>query len=389
MDDNLVNTLIHELSNSRYLSKNPHKKEVFSRWLTRIDYPMILNVESNSVFFIEAMNWDNQDENGFEFNLKAFIHDLAGECVNYEIMSQSWRLFSVITYLLVQGRRVQATSLMDSCFRLAIINYAFDGDLENCQSGLNLLWQVPGNGNYTASLEEYYNELSLVLKCDECLKQDKEHKNKYPCYDVLHYTPQTIFSHFLQYWFSEKTLFYVKDLNTIRDSYFLNSKKQSWKGMIEIDKDKKKYCFNDNYPVFSKGCLRKSKTLEEITKIRNVLAHGNFKEPKDPDGKIYNESMALIDERICSSFRLLFDYLLFLTKDAYVEHDGKIITGRHLFFAFHELDNYEDKSVSIFQDPSIVKTYSFAKHQRCENKPLIKYNRFETPPRTVAWTFNG
>ena len=375
MDKTIVRELRKKLGESRYIANNQKMEELFERLPDFIDYPVTINIASNSVFFFEELNWNNQDENSLEYKLKTFINALAKEGTNREIMSQSWRLFSVITYLLFQGRRVQATSLMDSCYRLSIINYASDGVLENCQLGLNLLWQEPGQGKNDTSIENYYYELSSKLKCSDCIERDKEHTFKFPCYHILEKTDKTIFSHFLRSWFllSVDSKWRGKDLRAIRDKFFRKGKQPTeWKGIIDKGRKNETYYLVDNYPVYDgRSYFFDNRFRASITDIRNVLAHGNFKEPEDI---IYNDNLKLIDERICNSYFLLLDFLLFLTKDAFVKNREKIVTGKHLFLAFHELDNYEDEGVSIFQDLSILRTYCFAKHQQCQKKPLVKDN---------------
>ena len=109
-----------------------------------IERASIRNINSNSIFLIGKLDWDNNlsDEHPLMSCLSSFVNNMCSAQNAYAglFLKQAWKLFSVCVYATIDERLVQAASLIDSCISLACINYCTNGDIHSCQEGLKLLF---------------------------------------------------------------------------------------------------------------------------------------------------------------------------------------------------------------------------------------------------------
>ena len=312
-----------------------------------IEKNSLRNINSNSIFLIGKLDWDNKSQNDYPL-LSCLSNFVNKTCTSQNahaglILKQAWQLFSICVFSTIDERLVQAASLIESCIRLACINYCTNGNILSCNKGLKLLFfqKIRETKSYGEkdNLDSIFEKLSL--HCKNCSSFDLS-QDVYPCYDVLHA---------------------ILGKESLLRPFFISTKNRDVKSCYWV-RGKKTWCLNDcdlkpfslnNNLGFPKP-LREEE-FEKIKKTRDALAHGNFKMPNEEvesSNNIYNNGETII-QRVCDMLIIAYIFLYRLTFDMFLEKQTSsgttILVGKELIkyscgisiYLDSEIKNYPSK----------------------------------------------
>lgn len=314
-----------------------------------IEIKSLHNINSNSIFLIGKLDWNNNDENKPLMScLSDFVNSICTDSTAYagSILQQAWKLFSICVFTTIDERFVQSASLIESCLRLACINYCTNGDIFYCNEGFKLLFfQNTKKFNSRreediakSSLSEVFESISQHCKNCECLDSNTD---VYPCFDVLRS---------------------ILGKGSLLKSIFIDSenKNLNWGWWKRGDLN----CFlkeNGNKVFLIKNLSNiqrlNSKDFEIIEKTRNALAHGNFKMPNEDDD-IYNKEETII-KRICDMLVSVYMFMYRLTtfKGEFVDvgDEEKYLIGKDLIKYICDISTYLDSEIKFYPSKKLYK----------------------------------
>ena len=316
-----------------------------------IERKSLHNINANSIFLIGKLDWDNSSNDDYPLLscLSTFVNKIctAQNAHAGLIMKQAWRLFSICVFTTVDERLVQAASLIESCIRLACVNYCTNGDISSCNDGMKLLffqkkkdpkknWPKKCIHN-TFTLDSIFNNLSY--HCKNCSVYDFP-CDIYPCYDILNaiLDDQSLL----------KPIF-IRTENRNGNEYYWN---RGQKILFLADSmEAKPFSLINNLSLLKP---LSDAEFKKIKKTRNALAHGNFKMPNEnaePSSNIYNNEETII-QSVCDMLVIAYVFLHKLTFELYLENQTPcgpdIIVGKELIKYVCGISIYSDDEIKSF-----------------------------------------
>lgn len=321
----------------------------------------------NSLFFLNKLDWEGEGTPLMRV-LGDFVKEAMMHSNTQKIMLQSWRIFAVALYAMAQGQLVQATSLFDTCQKIAMFNFVTSGNVSNCYSGISLLlnqkndnkmYNTISNKNLTGQyIAKDLNDLQGFLKqgCNDCAKLDNKDTLNisndsdagcFPCYEVLEdisdkkglvykffscVFPEIVVSHNFKSFLRKKhAKQYPRKIDFAFWSVNLNNGKWINKD-YRLMQGKINKGFLLHQALMNTSCLFKDFT-EAISVLRNALAHGNLKQQCSKDSKYYSSQVEIIDAcamMICD----MYCFLKNLTEKMYEDINGERLIGMDLFLHY-------------------------------------------------------